>query len=207
MVAYFFYGLSLGLPAAAQPGPFQAYLINQTLSRGWYRTLPAAFAPLISDGPIIILTTLILSQTPTSLLTLLRLIGGVFMLYLAYLARPTTVPPSPATPEPIPPLTTNTTLAHAALMNFLNPIPYLFWSTVAGPILITAWRQTPLHATTFLLGFYGTLITGFTLFIALIATLGHLDHRLNQLLTTLSALALALLGLYQLFIATNSLFS
>ncbi|MBK9210593.1 MAG: hypothetical protein IPL71_20865 [Anaerolineales bacterium] len=47
-----------------QPGSFQTYLISQTLTRGWKRTLPAALAPLISDGPIILICLLLLSQVP-----------------------------------------------------------------------------------------------------------------------------------------------
>jgi threonine/homoserine/homoserine lactone efflux protein len=39
-------GLLLGLPAAAQPGPLQAYLLGLTMRRGWRRALPAALAPL-----------------------------------------------------------------------------------------------------------------------------------------------------------------
>ncbi|MBK7455571.1 MAG: hypothetical protein IPJ46_18150 [Anaerolineales bacterium] len=42
-------GIGYGLAAASQPGPFQTYLISQTLTRGWKRTLPAALAPLVSD--------------------------------------------------------------------------------------------------------------------------------------------------------------
>ncbi len=57
-------GVAFGLAAAAQPGPFQAYLLSQTLRNGWRATLPAALAPLISDGPIILITFLLLSRMP-----------------------------------------------------------------------------------------------------------------------------------------------
>ena len=64
MLIYLIQGLGYGLAAASQPGPFQTYLISQTLTRGWKRTLPAALAPLVSDGPIILLCVLVLSQVP-----------------------------------------------------------------------------------------------------------------------------------------------
>lgn len=46
MTTYLILGITYAFAAAMQPGPFQTYVIAQTLSRGWKRTLPAAFAPL-----------------------------------------------------------------------------------------------------------------------------------------------------------------
>ena len=86
MLGFFLRGLALGLPAAAQPGPFQAYLLSQTMKNGWRHTLPAALAPLLSDGPIIILVVLILTQLPPWFLRVVRIAGGVFILYLAWKA-------------------------------------------------------------------------------------------------------------------------
>ena len=70
--------------SAVQPGPFLAYLVSQSLTHGWRRTLPAAFAPFLSDGPIIVVVLFILTRLPAALLIYLRLAGGVFLLYLAY---------------------------------------------------------------------------------------------------------------------------
>ena len=84
MWLYILQGIGYGLAAAAQPGPFQTYLISQTLTKGWKRTLPAALAPLLSDGPIIALCLLVLSQVPPWLQKLLYFAGGLFVLYLAY---------------------------------------------------------------------------------------------------------------------------
>jgi threonine/homoserine/homoserine lactone efflux protein len=56
MWLYILQGIGYGFAAAAQPGPFQTYLISQTLIKGWKPTLPAAFAPFLSDGPIIALS-------------------------------------------------------------------------------------------------------------------------------------------------------
>ena len=84
MWPYILQGIVYGFAAAAQPGPLQTYLISQTLRKGWRRTLPAAFAPLFSDGPIIALSLLILSQIPPWLQRSLYIAGGLFVLYLAY---------------------------------------------------------------------------------------------------------------------------
>jgi arginine exporter protein ArgO len=84
MFVYLIQGLVLGLAAGAQPGPFQTYLISQTLSQGWRRTWIAAFAPLVSDGPIVALVLFVLSQVPDWFQRLLQITGGFFVLYLAW---------------------------------------------------------------------------------------------------------------------------
>ncbi len=84
MLAYALQGLLLGFPAAAQPGSMQAYLLAQTVKNGWRRTLPAALAPLISDGPIILFVLLLLTYMPPLFLSLLQIAGGGFLLYLAW---------------------------------------------------------------------------------------------------------------------------
>ncbi|MGH2543945.1 MAG: LysE family translocator [Ardenticatenaceae bacterium] len=197
MFGYFLRGLILGLPAAATPGPFQAYLLSQTLKNGWRHTLPAALAPLLSDGPIVALVLLILTQMPPALLAILKIAGSLFILYLAWGAfhsvrqeRPLRVAAEEAARQ---------SLIEATFMNLLNPNPHIFWSTVGGPILLEGWRQASGHGIAFLLGFYGTLIGGFVAFILLFGVAGRLGARVNRALLGISAFALLLFGLYQLW--------
>lgn len=199
MLNYFLLGLALGFPAAAQPGPLQAYLLSETLRSGCRRTLPAALAPLISDGPIVILVLLLLSQTPAWLLDLLRLGGGVFILYLAWGAF-RSFQRADGSQAGVPVQSSQQGVLKAALLNILNPNPYIFWATVAGPIIIDAWRGSPNWALGFGLGFYGTLIAGFAGFIVLFAVAGRLDDRLSRALSGVSAVALLLFGLYQFWL-------
>lgn len=198
MLGFFLRGLALGLPAAAQPGPFQAYLLSQTMKNGWRRTLPAALAPLLSDGPIIILVVLILTQLPPWFLRSLRLAGGLFILYLAWKAYHTFRHGDFSAPAESAPVAQQSVF-EAAIMNALNPNPYIFWGLAAGPILLQAWRRSAALGMSFLLGFYGTLIGGFALLIVLFATARRLGPRVSRYLTALSALALALFGAYQLW--------
>ncbi|MEZ4642209.1 MAG: LysE family transporter [Chloroflexota bacterium] len=195
MFAYLLQGLVLGGTAAIQPGPFQVYLLSQTLKNGWLRTLPAALAPLISDGPIIALVVFILTQTPAWFLILLRLVGGLFLLYLAWGAYKgmgkTAVSDPPANTA------TQQSVLKAALMNALSPNPYIYWATITGPILIEAWRNSALSGLGFLLGFYGALVGGFAGFVILFALSGRLDARVNRVLGGASALALFAFGVYQ----------
>lgn len=206
MFLYFSQGLLLGGSAAAQPGPFQAYLLSQTLHNGWRRTLQVAFAPLISDGPIILLMLFILAKVPAGFVMGLQIFGGLFLLYLAYKAfrtlKETAVNQSTAVPSP-----KQANIFEAAFMNALSPGPYIYWATIAGPILLAGWRESAGHGVSFLLGFYGTLIGGFVAFIALFALAKHLDPRVSRLLSVLSAIVLLAFGLFQLWQGGTALFN
>lgn len=200
MLGYYWQGFLLGATAAAQPGPFQAYLLSQTLQNGWKPTLLAALAPLISDGPIIVLMLFILNQTPSWLLAGLQLIGGFFLLYLA--SKAFTVFRQPPVEQPIDLSPQKLNLFEAALINGLSPGPYIFWATVTGPILVTAWHKSAGHATFFMIGFYGTLIAGFVGFITFFALAKRINSNMNRLLSGLSAVALLGFGLYQIWQGT-----
>jgi threonine/homoserine/homoserine lactone efflux protein len=90
-------------------------------------------------------------------------------------------------------------LLEAALMNALNPNPYIFWGLAAGPILVDAWRRAPSLGLGFLASFYSALLGGFALQIMLFGTARRIGPRVSRALTGVSALALLLFGLFQLW--------
>ncbi|GAB4579440.1 MAG: LysE family translocator [Anaerolineales bacterium] len=196
MLFYLFQGLTLGFSAGVSPGPLQAYFLSQTLKHGWQRTLPAAFAPLLSDGPIILFVLWVLTQTPDWLRRGLQIAGGGFILYLAWGAYQTfRRPPHALAPDPS---QANRSLREATVMNLLNPNPYIFWSTILGPILIAGWREAPSVGMSFILGFYVALISIFMGFIVLFGTARHLGPKFTKVLSGVSALALVGFGIYQI---------
>ena len=205
MFLYLLQGLGYGGAAAAQPGPFQAYLLAQTLKNGLRSTLVAALAPLMSDGPIVLLVLLVLTQVPDWFVSVLRFGGGFFLLFLAYRAYRAarmmvdTVVPLPTTKN-------RQSIREAALMNMLSPNAYIFWSTIAGPIFLEGWRQAPSHGLAFMLGFYGALIGGFMSFVVLFGVLGQASPRLNRVLGFVSAVALFGFGLYQILLGAQRFF-
>ncbi|HTX90079.1 MAG TPA: LysE family transporter [Anaerolineales bacterium] len=197
MFLYFLQGLTFGFAAAVQPGPFQTYLISQTISRGWRRTLPAVLAPLLSDGPILALVLLVLSRVPENVVQILRLAGGAFVIYLAVGAfktwRSFSGQPAAARSGP-------NSLFQAAFVNLLSPNPYLFWSLVGGPILLAGWRINPFNSVVMLLGFYLVMIGSTAVGVVLLGTTGRLGPKVNRLLLGISALALFCLGIYQIWL-------
>ena len=197
MWLYVVQGIGYGFAAAVQPGPFQTYVISQTLLNGWKRTLPASLAPLISDGPIIALCLFVLSQVPVWFQRFLYIAGGIFVLYLAYGAYRSWR--SFDTNAPMIETNSQQSVLKAALMNTLSPGPYIFWSLVTGPILLRGWREMPINGVGFLTGFYITIVSGIATIILLFGLARELGPKVNQALIGVSSVALFCFGLYQLW--------
>ena len=190
----FYEGALLGLSAAAQPGPFQAYLLAQSLRNGAPRTLPVALVPFASDPPVIAVVLLVLSQVPGSLLRALQIAGGAVVLWLALGTLRALRRPAGAVPAREPPRG----FLRATLLNFTNPNAWIFWSAVGGPVLAGAWRAAPLHAAAFLSGFYLLLTAGNAALVLLAGAAGRLGHGLDRGLGALSGVALLAFGAWQI---------
>jgi threonine/homoserine/homoserine lactone efflux protein len=201
MWLYLIQGIGFGFAAAAQPGPLQTYLITQAITKGWKKSLLNAFAPLISDGPIIVLCLFVLNRIPVQFQNILYLAGGGFVLYLAYgtykswINFDATIPSEESG--------SHQSLFKAAMVNVLGPGAYIFWSLVTGPILLSGWRATPLFGMAFLFGFYVTFMICLMLIIFIFGTLQNLGQKIRRALLGLSAIVLFGFGLMQLWLGIN----
>lgn len=198
-IGYFLQGAGLGLSASATPGPLQALLIARAAQHGWKRTLPAVFAPLLSDGPIVALVLLLLTQLPAGLIRFIRLAGGIYVIYLALRIFQTfcTYHPAESAPQ-----ASQRSLLQAIGINLLNPNPYLFWSMAAGPTVLQGWAINPGLALTFVGGFYLVFILSSILLIVLFSTARSLGPRAIRILLGCSSLALLIFGAYQIYLGS-----
>jgi len=197
MILYFVQGLAFGFAAAMQPGPLQTYLMSRALHHGWHKTLPAVFAPLVSDGPIALLSIVVLSTLPLLWERLLQAAGGLFLLYLAFGTFKTWRDFNGSSPKTAGSGGMN--LMKAVVINLLNPNPYLGWMLVLGPLLLRGWREAPTNGIALIIGFYGTMIIGGSAIVLLFASARVFGPRLNRALLGLSAVGLLLLGLFQIW--------
>jgi threonine/homoserine/homoserine lactone efflux protein len=195
MWMYLLQGIGFGFAAASQPGPFQTYLISQSISRGWRHTLPSALAPLLSDGPIIALCLLVLSQVPIWMEQVLYGVSGVFILYLAWGAlRAWRAPLLPDVLE----VDDGLPMGKAVVMNMLSPGPYIFWTLVTGPILVASWRESPAYGLSFIGGFYLMLVGGLATIVLVFGLATRFGAGIKHAMLGVSAFALLVFGLYQL---------
>ena len=205
MLLYFLQGIALALPSMLTPSPLKIFLISEALADGWRRTLPACFAPLVTDGFILILALWVLTQTPNWFLNVLRILGGFFILYLAARLFKVLKIDKPALQAPAEKIA-GQNLLKAVGLNVLNPNPYILWGVVAGPIVLQGWREQSFWVGfSLVIGFYITFICGLIVLVLIFATVGKLDPRLNRLLTGISAVALLIFGMYQIVIGGMNL--
>lgn len=199
MLEYVVIGSGFAFAAAIQPGPLQAYLLSSVVRRGWRTTLPASFAPLISDGPIVVIALIVLSRVPESFQIVMRAVGGLLLLYLAWTGYRNwkegvlqDAEQSESAPR---------TLLQAVMVNLLNPNPYLGWSLVLGPAVMDAWRHDAAYAVILIVAFYGTMVVALAGTIFLFGRANVLGPRVRRSLILLSNCILAVLGVYQLVVS------
>ncbi len=147
-------GLSLGLGAGLTPGPMTALAVSTTLERGLRAGVQVACAPLVTDGPILLLSLWVLGGLPAPAVAALGVAGGLYLVWLGLrTARSAARPQAATSPEG-----RLADLRRAVAVNFLSPSPYLFWVGVGSPIVREAWTRSPLAAVAFLAPFFGLLV-------------------------------------------------
>lgn len=146
--------LFFGCIAGISPGPLMALIIAETMKQGKATGIKIAFAPLITDLPIMALSIFVLSQLAFLhvILGLISFGGGVYLLYLAYeniTLRHVKMQP----------LKTFSSLRKVILTNFLNPGPYVFFFSIGGPMIVSATRIHGYNTPLFISLFFTTFIT------------------------------------------------
>jgi threonine/homoserine/homoserine lactone efflux protein len=147
-------GTVLGLSAGFAPGPLLTLVITQTLRHNMKEGIKVALAPLITDLPIILAAVFLLTHLTDfeGILGAISLIGGFYVLYLAYeslFTGPVNLVFAESPPQSI---------KKGVLVNALNPHPYLFWMTVGAPLIVKANADSPLAPLAFLGSFYIFLV-------------------------------------------------
>ena len=162
---YIAIGSVLGLTAGISPGPMLTLVLTQTLKYNHSEGIKVAITPLITDLPIIFLTSLVFYELSrfNTILGVIALMGGGFLVWLGYgcfrireLSFELQEPKSESIKKGI-------------AANFLNPHPYLFWATIGTPYIFKAFDIGLATAVLFLASFY-TLLVGSKIVLALIAS-------------------------------------
>ncbi len=200
MINYLIFGLSYAFACVVQPGPFQAFLLSQSLTNGWRKTIPLVFAPLVSDIPVIILVLLVITNLPQAVLWGLQCLGGLFLIFLAFNAYKSWRNFNNKKQDIVP----YKNFFKAVVVSLLNPNPYLGWSLVLGPILIKAWTASPVNGVVLLTGFYGSMVVYSIGMIWLFAAARNLGPKVTRISIAISAVALLIFGIYQLWSGINA---
>ncbi len=196
-------GLSLGLGAGVAPGPLLAVVIRATLEGGFAAGARVAMGPFLTDVPIIAFAALLAAALPEPALAGLSFAGAAFLLWLGVEA----LREEPASVEAAAgggAANDHGSLRRGAVVNLLNPHPWVFWIAVGVPIL---GDSTFGEATLFLAAFY-LMLVGSKLAVAALLSAGRdrllrgpgyrLALRASGVLLLAAAVALAVEGAHQL---------
>ncbi len=129
-------GLTLGIGSGAAPGPLTALTVTTTMRSGFRAGLQIAFAPLLSDAIIIALVLTVVAQVPARGIQILGLLGALVVGYFGVeilLSTRKAVPPSLADDSAPGRLNRFPYLMQGAIMNMLNPAPWISGSRQAQP--------------------------------------------------------------------------
>jgi threonine/homoserine/homoserine lactone efflux protein len=205
-------GVIFGASAGFMPGPLHGFLINTTLKSGWRRALLVVIAPLIVDIPIILAVLFALEALAGIVPTIvdgIRVAGGLFVLYIAYGVlqdfRANIQLDDVSKQGPQVEDTARATFVRGLGVNALNPSPYIFWSTVLGPLLQQGLATSTAYGVAFLFAFYGTFLSLLTLIAVGFDRLRRLDPRITRGLYLVIALLLTLIALYLIVIGLQGL--
>jgi threonine/homoserine/homoserine lactone efflux protein len=185
--------LSFGLAAGTAIGPLHTLLMTVTLAYGWRMGVFIALSPLMTDVPIILLMTGLLSQLPSAFGPILNIIGAFavsFIAYRTYVELQTPVKLADNETQPL----SRTVLLRGMMMNFLNPAPYIFWGTITGPLLRQALDESVLTGALFLLAFYGTFLGLMLIFMVIFDRARSLNPQVIRVLSLFSVGMMAVLG-------------
>jgi threonine/homoserine/homoserine lactone efflux protein len=154
VIAFLSAGVGLGLYAGFSPGPLLTLIIAQTIRHGPKEGVKVAFAPIITDFPIILISTFLLVYLSNYkwILGIVSILGGVFLVYLAYTSiktRGVEVNMDEEMPY---------SFMKGAIVNALSPHPYVFWITIGAPTIIKGLAESYLATVLFGGSFFGCLI-------------------------------------------------
>lgn len=193
-------GTVVGLSAGFAPGPLLTLVITQTLRHNIREGIKVSMAPLITDLPIIVASLVVLSKLSDfdRLLGAISLAGGFYILYLAQESiRTGPVNLDTGHKEP-------RSFRKGALINALNPHPYVFWTTVGGPFVLKSRQESLPAAISFVAGFYVCLV-GAKVFLALLVGRSETFLTKKGYIRTMRVLG-CLLAAFAVFLLKDALF-
>lgn len=187
-------GMLLGLSAGLSPGPMLTLVVSQTFRHGIREGVKVAFAPLLTDTPIVIACLLLLSffSDIKPALGVISIFGGIYLFYLGLssLRVKTENPEEDVDPK---------SLKKGLMVNFLNPSPYMFWVSIGGPLVLKASRTSLVSAAAFVIPFY-VMLVGSKIVVAMISGRSRnlLNSRYYRII--IRTLGLVLMGFGVLFL-------
>lgn len=203
MIVIFLHALSLATPPLLSFGPFKIFVLSQSLQYGWRRSWPLALMPLVADIPVILLVWLVLRQLPDGAVNVLRIAGGLFFFFLAFVLfrKGRNLKISEETITNVP----GRTFWQAAMIIWISPQVYINWTIIGVPVLLLYAEESIWHALAFLFFFFLLWIGGLILQLILFSQAGRINEKANKFLVMVGSVLLVGFGIYQIWLGVREL--
>ena len=134
IASYTLIGLTFGLAGGLSPGPLTALVIGQTVRFGRTEGFKVALAPVITDGPLLLIAMFLLGELRDICMFTgcISILGCLVLIWLAIDSfRAGAI-------EVAQPAKAAGSISKAVLTNLANPHPYVFWFTIGAPTALKA---------------------------------------------------------------------
>jgi len=148
----------LGVFAGMAPGPYTTMVAATGFERGFRAAVPLAAAPLFTDLLPLLLTSAILTQLSAEALSVLGFVGGVAVVGIGAMLL-WRYGPGHAPPQEVHGAAPTVRLWHVVVSTSISPAPWLFWLSIASPLFLRSWAQSPLEGAVFLVVLFATNIS------------------------------------------------
>ena len=147
--------ITLGLVEGIKPGPLMAVVISETVIHNWKAGLKVALVPLITDGPVILLSVFLYELLTINTISqaILGFLGAIILFWLGI----DCLKNSEKSLEEDSPKESQS-LKKGIITNLTNPNMYLYWSLIGAPFLINAYELHITYPFLFVGGFFAAFI-------------------------------------------------
>ncbi|RAH15631.1 MAG: hypothetical protein CMB56_002095 [Methanobacteriota archaeon] len=146
--------ITLGFIEGIKPGPLMTVVISETMIHDWKAGLKVALVPLITDGPVILLSVILYEILTLNTLAqaLIGFLGSIILIWLGIDCfkksnkkfENTTVK--------------SNSLRNGIITNLSNPNMYLYWMLIGAPFLINAFNIDFSYPFIFVFAFFSAFI-------------------------------------------------
>lgn len=149
---YVLSAMVIGLSIGFMPGPLTLFIIREVIRGGFGAGVKICLLPLVTDGPIILGAIGLVRYTRgfDVFLGAISVAGALFLVYIAYLMLRVRGISLEGHSDKI------KSVRDGLILSFLNPSPYLLYTTVAGPYLVDTSIR---NALIFILAFLSIFIS------------------------------------------------
>ena len=146
--------ITLGIIEGVKPGPLMAVVISETMIHNWKSGLKVALVPLITDGPVILLSVILYELLTINVIAqaIIGFLGSIILIWLGIDCFKKSKIKFDDTPK------VSHSLKKGIITNLTNPNMYLYWGLIGAPFLLDAYSTNKTYPFLFIGGFFAAFI-------------------------------------------------